>query len=172
MSGEKAKRFLRCAARSEGFIYLGVLFAVAIAGATLGAIGTVWSTVAQRQREQELLFIGHEFRDAIRSYYMAGPTGNLTYPRNLTELLLDNRGPTPLRHLRRIYIDPMTRSRDWELVTFGDGAIIGIASRSQQQPFKRASFDSVDAAFEGAECYCEWEFVYLPSLDETTGSGP
>jgi type II secretory pathway pseudopilin PulG len=172
MSGDSVWSGPTGARRSRGFIYLGVLFAIAIAGATLGAIGTVWSTVAQREREEELLFIGHEFRDAIRSYYTAGPTGNLTYPRGLSELLVDNRGPIPVRHLRRIYIDPMTKVRDWELITFGDGAIIGVASRSQKHPFKRAAFDPVDASFEGAGCYCDWQFVYVPSLDGAAVSDP
>ena len=51
--------------RQRGFTYLAVLFAVAILGAVLGASAVVWHAQAQRDKEQELLFIGHAYRQAI-----------------------------------------------------------------------------------------------------------
>jgi type II secretory pathway pseudopilin PulG len=156
--------------RCDGFTYIGVLFAITILGVALAAAATVWSTAAKREREMELLFIGHEFRDAIASYYRSGPAGGLVYPRELSQLLSDDRDVIRKRHLRRIYVDPIMRSPDWELVTLADGAIIGVASRSLGVPMKVAGFDEADAGFEGAGCYCEWRFVFLPSL--ATDSGP
>ena len=52
----------------RGFTYVGLLLAVALAGVALAAAGTLWSTVAQRDRELELLFVGDQYRRAIGSY--------------------------------------------------------------------------------------------------------
>jgi type II secretory pathway pseudopilin PulG len=147
-------------ARALGFTYIGILLAVAFIGTGLAVVGQLWSVTARRADEQELLYVGDSFRRAIASYYRAGPARQ--YPQSLDELLLDTRGPVPLRHLRKMYLDPITRQRDWEVVTLADGAIIGVASPSQGTPLKRANFEPQDAAFEGAECYCDWQFLFLP----------
>ena len=55
-----------------GFTYIGLLIAVVIIGIALSAVGTIWRTQAQREREQQLLFIGRDFQRAIASYYLAG----------------------------------------------------------------------------------------------------
>ena len=64
----------------SGFTYIGLLVAVAIIGIMLSAAGSLWSFTSKREKEAELLFIGHQFRDAIARYYAAnGPR----YPREL-----------------------------------------------------------------------------------------
>ena len=156
--------------RQRGFTYLGLLFAVAFIGAGLAVIGEVWSLTARRADEQELLFVGDSFRNAIASYYRAGPAGVQQYPLKLDDLLLDRRTGNATRHLRKIYADPITRQPDWELITLADGAIIGVASRSQRAPLKRARFPVADAEFEGAECYCDWRFVFLPQITSQNSS--
>ncbi|HEY4973966.1 MAG TPA: hypothetical protein VII41_10175, partial [Steroidobacteraceae bacterium] len=95
-------------ARQLGFTYIGLLFAIAFMGLALSAIGIVWHTQAQREREQELLFIGHEFRAAIRSYYVSQSGGGPRYPQRLEDLLQDERSPEQKHHLRKLYLDPMT----------------------------------------------------------------
>jgi type II secretory pathway pseudopilin PulG len=147
--------------RAGGFTYLGILFAVAFLGITLAAVGTVWVTAAQRDREAELLFVGRAYRDAIRSYYLHG-SGGVQYPTELDELIEDHRFPVVKRHLRRIYADPMTGQPDWEYVRNVDGAIMGVRSSSHKTPIKRANFEAADSAFEDADCYCDWQFVFVP----------
>jgi type II secretory pathway pseudopilin PulG len=144
--------------RQAGFTYLGLLFAVAILGITLATIGVVWSTQLRRDREAELLFVGNQYRIAIGRYLMSGGT----FPLALTDLLDDKRTPAPRRFLRRLYPDPMTGSADWQLISAPSGGIMGVASSSQGKPIKVAGFDQVDAAFEKAECYCDWKFAYAP----------
>ena len=144
-----------------GFTYLGILFAVAIIGIGLAGIGTVWRTTVQREREQELLFIGHEYRRALARYYAAAG-GVYRYPHTLEELLNYQRFPEPRHHLRRLYRDPMTGQADWGLVLTVDGGIMGVHSTSAAKPLKQANFDLADASFALAESYSEWEFIYQP----------
>jgi type II secretory pathway pseudopilin PulG len=140
---------------ARGFTYIGLLIAVAILGIMLSAAGTMWSVAAKREKEAELLFIGHQFRDAIGHYRAAGGV----YPRELADLVTDDRSPVPRHFLRRIYRDPMTGADDWEVIRAADGGVMGIASSSQANSLKRANFDVADAAFEGFERYCDWQFI-------------
>ena len=146
--------------RAGGFTFLGMLLAVAFLGIALAAVGTVWAMAARRDREAELLFVGKAYRDAIRSYYLHG-SGAARYPDDIQELIEDHRFPVVRRHLRRLYADPMTGRPDWEYVRTVDGGIMGVRSSSHQAPIKRANFDAAESEFEGAECYCDWQFVFL-----------
>jgi type II secretory pathway pseudopilin PulG len=134
---------------------------VMVMGLGLAATGTLWSHAAQRDKERELLFVGHQFRDAIASYYSRSPGVN-AYPKTLDELVEDRRFPQPLRHLRRIYADPLTGKAEWGLAKAPDGTIMGVYSLSEATPVKTGNFDNADAAFEDAKKYAEWQFVFLP----------
>ncbi len=148
-------------ARAGGFTYLAVLLAVALLGVALAAVGTVWSTEAQRDREAQLLFVGEAYRSAIESYYRQGPiVGQL--PKDLNELLEDSRTLKPTRHLRRLYADPMTGHADWQLIRAADDSIYGVYSSSLKAPIKRANFPPNEAQFADAECYCAWRFEFTP----------
>ncbi len=144
-------------ARSRGFTYLTVLFIVAILGGGLALVGEMWHTAAQREKEAELLFVGHQYRSAIERYYLSGPQRQ--YPRALEDLLKDVRMPETRRYLRRVYADPMTGKAEWGLVKAPDGGILGVYSLSEAAPFKRANFMRRDAAFAGALKYSDWKFV-------------
>lgn len=156
----------------RGFTYLGLLIIVMIMGAGLAATGELFSHAAQRDKERELLFVGHEFRDAIESYYRRSP-GAPVYPKTLADLVEDKRFPMPQHHLRRVYADPMTGRPDWALVEApGDAGIMGVHSRSEAAPVKRGNFDAVDAAFEEAQRYADWQFVYRPPEPSAGGNSP
>lgn len=158
-----AKRAGRCK-RMFGFTYIGLLFALAILGFAVATAGTVWTTAAKREREQQLLWVGGQFRRAIAGYYTNGPPGVREFPRDLADLLEDRRGPVVRRHLRQLYPDPVTGNFDWQIVRLPDASIIGVASNSTQEPLKRVGFTEADSTFENASCYCDWRFVYLPAL--------
>jgi len=152
---------MNCAAsRSQhGFTYLSLLFVVAILGAGLGMAGELWSTRAQREKEEELLFVGRQFRTAIQSFSDAAPAGQpRRLPRTLQELVEDKRWPVTRRHLRRIYFDPMTGAPDWVLVAGAGGGIQGVHSRSSSRPFKQAGFDEDEESFENAKAVNQWTF--------------
>jgi type II secretory pathway pseudopilin PulG len=141
----------------SGFTYLGLLFAVAILGITLATVGVVWSTQMQREREAQLLWVGDQYRAAIARYRASGGQ----FPQALADLVEDPRFPVPKRHLRRLYRDPMTGQVDWQLIMAPGGTgIIGVASNSQAVPIKQTNFAAADAAFDHAQCYCDWKFMF------------
>lgn len=151
----------------RGLTYLAMLVAVAVIGVGLAATGIVWSQSRQREREQELLFIGNQFRQAIALYYQRTPGAVKRYPAKLEDLLEDKRYPNPQRYLRKIYVDPMTGRPEWGHVEAPDGGVMGVYSLSKAAPIKSGGFAARDQAFEGAATYSEWRFFYAPP----TGSG-
>jgi len=148
---------------SGGFTYITVLIAVAVITASLGAAATVYSQSAQRDKEAELLFIGHQYRDAIASYYERSPGGDKRYPQKLEDLLEDRRWPVLVRHLRRLYKDPVTGEDFAPVEAPGGAGIMGVASRSETQPLKTGNFRPKDEDFEKAKTYADWKFTYSPA---------
>src|SRR5919106_4445434 len=135
----------------RGFTYLGVLAIVAIMGVMLAGVGEMWRTYVMREREEELLFVGDQYRRAIELYFKAGKS----YPRELADLLKDPRWPDTRRYLRKLYRDPVTGKTEWGLVPAPDGGIAGVYSLSEDAPFKTAGFRPPYAAFEGKAKYSE-----------------
>jgi type II secretory pathway pseudopilin PulG len=154
-------RKLHRARRQAGLTYLALLFFVAVMGALLAMTGLLWSTAQQRQKERELLFIGNAYRAAIGAYYESTPGTVKRYPATLAALLRDDRQAAMVRHLRRIYLDPMTLSAEWGTVAGPDGGIMGVYSRSDGEPVKHGGFDSPYRDFVHARHYSEWRFVYV-----------
>jgi type II secretory pathway pseudopilin PulG len=159
---------------SHGFTYIALIAALVIIGISLGAAGKYWQNVMLRDREEELLFRGDQYRQAIELYYRAVP-GKLQYPPNIEKLLKDDRTPAGKRHLRQQYKDPIT-GEDFEIitsqtVTVGTGGvlltaqqkatpgIIGVRSKSEKEPLKKDNFPVLDQDFAGASSYSEWKFI-------------
>lgn len=147
----------------SGFTLLGLLFAIAIMGMSLAAAGTLWHTASQRQKEQELLFAGDQYRRAIESFWnMPLPEGTpRRLPKTFDELVEDPRFSHTVRHLRRIYPDPITRSVEWGVEKGPDGGIAGVYSLSEGKPFKKANFPSLYQAFDGQPAYRDWKFIFV-----------
>jgi len=146
----------------RGFTYLGMLMIVALMGFGLVGFAELYSHAQQREKERELLFVGNQFRDAVASYYNKSP-GAKVYPKKLEDLLEDKRFPMPQRHLRRVYMDPMTGKADWALIEAPGGGFMGVHSLSEETPVKSGNFDAKDQAFDDAENYTKWMFTYSPS---------
>ncbi|MGA7178758.1 MAG: type II secretion system protein [Thiobacillaceae bacterium] len=147
--------------RQRGFTYLGVLIAVALIGLALGLAGESWRVAAKREKEKELLFIGHQFRAAIQDYYNSTPGAVKQFPPSLDDLLKDPRYPSTRRHLRRIYIDPVTGRSEWGLVKGPGDRIMGIYSLSEGKPLKQGNFSLDDAEFVNKQSYQDWKFVFV-----------
>lgn len=144
--------------RARGFSYIGLLALIVLIGIVLAAAGQVASTTAQRERETELLFIGHAYRAAIGRYYASAHR----LPAALGDLVKIGDGSQAGPILRKLYRDPMTNTVDWTLLAGPDGGIIGVASTSKREPLKHAGFDAPDADFEDATTYADWQFTAGP----------
>lgn len=156
--------------RQRGFTMIGILFLVAGLGVAMAALGTMWHTLAQREKERELLFIGDEFRAAIKSFWMAPAGGVKRLPKDFDELLEDPRFPNTVRHLRRVYRDPMTGETEWGLVKEPDGGIAAIYSLSEATPMKTANFPKDYEDFKNAKTYQDWVFFFDSAKAEKDGA--
>ena len=144
--------------RIQGFTYIVLLIVVAVMGIALATAGMVWSTAMKREKEQELLFIGGQFRNALNQYYRNSPAQSARYPMSLDDLLQDPRYPGTRRYLRKIYVDPVSGSPDWGLVRGANGEVIGVHSLSLEEPLKKSNFSLADKDFEDKAQYSDWEF--------------
>jgi type II secretory pathway pseudopilin PulG len=144
--------------RPNGFAYLALLAAIVIIGVILGAAGRYWSTAVLRDKEEELLFRGGQYRQAIEQYYHAIP-GRPQYPQTIDDLLADNRTAAGKHYLRRKYKDPITNGAFVEIRDQLSGRIIGVRSSSEKRPLKQAGFPEQDKDMEGKSKYSEWQFV-------------
>jgi len=148
----------------SGFTYIAVMMLVVIIGIALSITGRYWSTVVQREKEEELLFRGDQIRKGIERYYKwtAGKHGGQgLYPESLEELLKSKYSGSPKRCLRRIYNDPITGKADW--VIFTDPVskrVMGVRSASNEQPLKTSMFPFMYRDFEGKTKYGDWVFAF------------
>lgn len=127
----------------------------------------VWQTQIQREKEEELIFRGKQYAQAVRLYQSKNPGG---YPKTLEELVRK-------RFLRRLYKDPMTKDGKWNVIlqpqrpgspdpskdggpsfqlvpqdnlsTISNPLIIGVASTSTKKSFR---------LYNGADTYDQWLF--------------
>lgn len=149
----------RC--KENGFTYVIVLFAVAIA-AVVATRAMEGNAASQRVvGESELLYIGAIYRDAISSYHDHSPGVVPQYPESLDDLLEDKRMSTLRRHLRKKLRDPITGDEKWGEVRV-DGRIVGVYSLSTRRPQKQGGFSGENADFANAKSYQDWKFVHAP----------
>ena len=140
----------------QGSVFMGMLVTVAVVAVMLMEVGTLWSSVLQRERELELLARGNEIRRAIGLYYREGNS----FPKSLEDLVLDRRQPTVKRYLRRVYDDPLTGSAEWGVVEGPGETIMGVFSTAKGTPFKQGNFAVINQSFTGQGSYQGWVFLY------------
>ena len=147
--------------RSRGVVLMGLVVLLALCGLTAVNFAESAITARQREREVQLLWVGQQFRQALESYYRATPGPMKHLPVSLDELVRDSRFPNPVRHLRRIYADPIQPELPWGLVKRGN-QIIGVYSQADGVPLRRTSFAPGLESFEGATQYSSWRFLFVP----------
>jgi type II secretory pathway pseudopilin PulG len=146
--------------RQGGFTYLGLIVLVTVIGMVGAATLKIDSLLRRAAAEEELLSIGAEFSAALASYAAATPQGQLQQPPTLQELLKDPRSPALRRHLRKIFIDPVTGTAEWGIVYVGDRAgILGVYSLSQARPLKIGNFDARFPGFDNKQHLSDWKFT-------------
>lgn len=148
--------------QSCGFILIGLLLLIMLSGIALAQAGVKWRDAQQRELEQELIRVGEAYRLAIGRYYNETPSLVKEYPPNLYVLLSDNRFPIPRKHIRRLYIDPVTQREGWGIIEAPSGGVMGIYSLSDKPPFKTAGFRQHLRHLNNKKYYGEWYFAYIP----------
>lgn len=152
----------------EGFSLVFALMLVVLLGIFAVAGARSYTKASRRAAEEELLFRGRQYMDAIGRYHRF--QGRMQYPTALEALLKDPRTPATVRHLRKLYPDPVTGD-PFEPVKTREGWVIGVRSASERKPEKEADFPPGLETFAGKTKYREWEFVYRPPVPGRIGPG-
>jgi type II secretory pathway pseudopilin PulG len=148
--------------REGGFTYLGLIILVTVIGLVGAATLKVDALLRRAAAEEELLEVGAAFGDALRTYAEATPKGQPQQPPSLQELLKDPRVPGVRRHLRKVFVDPLTGKAEWGIVWANPGerrGVLAVYSLSKAKPLKVANFDKRFSGFENKEHVSDWKFV-------------
>lgn len=166
--GHSGITYLTC---QRGMTYLAALMIVMIMGIMLGITGQGWQSIMQREREEELLFRGSQIQEALTRWH--NPTGGqhaATPLNDLNHLLQDPRTAGTVRHLRRLYQDPVS-GQDWQLIREPGRGIVGVNSPSSKRPLKQDNFPEAQREFAGKQSYREWQFMVPGAQRPTTIPG-
>ncbi len=148
-------------ASQRGAILLLLMVMVVVLGLAASMAGQSWRSTMQRAREAELLWRGQQYQRAIAGYYTTKFGPQQMFPAKLEDLLRDPRFPQIVRHLRKLYNDPMT-GEEWQPVMDSAKRIIGVRSSSDLEPFQKDGFPKGLDTLQGKSSYREWEFVFVP----------
>jgi type II secretory pathway pseudopilin PulG len=148
-----------CKSSEAGFTYLGLLILLVIIGIVSATALQMGVAMQRRVAEEALLDVGREFSRALESYRLATPSGQPDEPEKLQDLLKDPRFPGTVRHLRKVYSDPIMGQQEWGILRSEDsGRIVGLFSLSDAKPIKIANFDLRLQEFAGKSSYQQWVF--------------
>jgi len=145
--------------RQRGFTYLWLLAALAVLGVAMAAVGPLWATAAQRERESELIRVGVAYAQAIEHYRALTPAGMPALPHDVSELLLDPRFPFTVRHLRAAYTDPMQPGQPLEPVRDAAGGLRGVRSTSTLAPLRQVAWSDGRHTIAPAPQIRDWQFL-------------
>jgi hypothetical protein len=111
--------------------YVIIILMLAVFAITIGMLVAVpfWQTEVRREQEEELIFRGKQYVEAVRLYTAENPG---RFPATLKELL-------EKKYLRKLYKDPMTESGEWTIIlnpttsASGSGSAAGAAAGAGQE---------------------------------------
>ena len=110
--------------KPRGYMLIMLMVAVLVMSIALLAVAPLWETEIQRENEEELIFRGNQYVEAVRLYQAKHPG---TYPRNL-EVLVEE------RCLRKAFRDPMMIQGEWNIIL-----LAGAPPQGEQQSARQAS---------------------------------
>jgi len=107
--------------RNQGYVLLTLLLLLTVLSIGLMVAVPVWQTQIRREKEEELIFRGKQYVEAIRIFQLRHPG---RFPAKLEDLL-------EKKCIRRLWRDPMTSQGEWNLVLHLEG--VG-GKRAEQRP--------------------------------------
>jgi len=151
----------------KGYVLIILMMVVLVLSVGLTVAVPFYQTELQREKEEELIFRGKQYVEAVRLFQTMAPG---TFPSSLKELEEN-------RCIRRLYKDPMTDKGEWNVVlplgqpgqsgsrgaqkilvapesalpSIQDPMILGVVSSSTQKSFKR---------YYDQDSYDKWLFYY------------
>lgn len=90
----------------KGYLIIMLMLAVFVISIGLLVAVPVWQTEVRREKEEELIFRGKQYVEAVRLYVLKNPG---RFPSSLQELL-------DKKCLRKLYKDPMTETGEWNVI--------------------------------------------------------
>jgi type II secretory pathway pseudopilin PulG len=114
--------------KSDGYTILLLMFVVFVMSIGLMIAVPVWQTQIQREKEEELIFRGKQYVEAIRLFQSKRPGA---FPKDFEELIEE-------KCLRKLFEDPMSPDGKWNIILMSQGP----ASRGRRQPTRRTTRDS------------------------------
>jgi len=152
--------------KPSGVMFIMLLILIATLNIGLMVAVPLWQTQMQREKEEELIFRGQQYVEAIRVYQLKHPG---LFPNSIEVLIKE-------RCLRREFKDPMTADGEWNLILAisrtspqGGGGqqvmvappealssivspqIIGVVSRSTKKSIR---------IYNDQDSYDQWLFYY------------
>jgi type II secretory pathway pseudopilin PulG len=118
--------------RTDGYTILLLMFMVFVMSIGLMIAVPVWQTQIQREKEEELIFRGNQYVEAIRLFQRKKPG---TFPKDFEELIEE-------KCLRKVFEDPMVPDGQWNLILMAQGP----AARRTRQPTRRPGRSSTTQA--------------------------
>ncbi|MCX6560313.1 MAG: type II secretion system protein [Candidatus Aminicenantes bacterium] len=98
--------------RQAGYTFIILMAMITVLAIGLLAAVPVWKTQIQREAEEELIFRGRQYVEAVRIYQIKNPG---KFPASIDDLI-------KARCLRKPFPDPMTRDGKWDLILQADSA--------------------------------------------------
>jgi len=141
---------------SKGYTLLVLLFAVSVITIGLLIAVPVWQTQIQREKEEELIFRGKQYVEAIRLYQTKKPG---QYAASLEELIEE-------KCLRRLYRDPMTTHGEWNIILpYQQGAASRTRRPSSRQNRQQQKAGDISAASQSFQRVIIVPLRVLSSID-------
>ena len=99
--------------KQDGYTILLLMFAVFVLSIGLMIAVPVWQTQIQREKEEELIFRGKQYVEAIRLFMRKKPGA---FPRDFEELIEE-------KCIRKLFQDPMSPDGSWNIILMSQGPL-------------------------------------------------
>jgi type II secretory pathway pseudopilin PulG len=97
--------------KTKGYTLILLMFVLFIMSLGLMVAVPVWQTQIQREKEEELIFRGKQYVEAVRLFQIKKPGA---FPKDFEELIEE-------KCLRKPFKDPMTKNGEWNVVLLYQG---------------------------------------------------